>query len=540
MSRFVPVRALSVVLSVLVLINVAQADNEGQPQLDDATELKVVAKSLKDLDKVVQLCEEAIRKGLDDENKSFAKNLITSTLFQQASVHTAGIFQSRGKDWQFQRHQALSALTELLDFDSKFVDAHLLIARLETLPNGNRRRGLKAVERAIDLLKDNKEKQSLALVTKAQFVEGEEERMKILAKAIEVDPKNARAYQLRALLRFAKGDAQQAIEDMKKVLEQDPENAQARLAVAEALVNLKQYDEAMKQIDKVLEQDADAANAHMMRARVYIAQEKLKEAREALGKALDVNTDDVAALLMRARVHLAEDHAEKAMDDVNRILSIRPLVQALLLRSMIHADQQNFDDAIADLKLLVDSTPGNAELQLQLAAYYNASGRPRQAIRIYNRVLNDDEDSWQAHRGRADASLSIGKHAEAVEDYKIAVKQQPEHSGILNNYAWVLATSPKDDVRDAKRAIELAKKACEVTEYKAPHILSTLGAAYAESGDFESAIKWSTKAVELGEDDMKEALQKELNSYKEKKPWREIQDTKEKPAPAARNRRLAA
>ena len=72
--------------------------------------------------------------------------------------------------------------------------------------------------------------------------------------------------------------------------------------------------------------------------------------------------------------------------------------------------------------------------------------------------------------------------------------QAPEESGLLNNLAWVLATSPNDKVRDGKRSIELATKACELTEYKEAHILSTLASGYAEEGDFETAKKWSAKA----------------------------------------------
>jgi hypothetical protein len=70
----------------------------------------------------------------------------------------------------------------------------------------------------------------------------------------------------------------------------------------------------------------------------------------------------------------------------------------------------------------------------------------------------------------------------------------------------------------------LGTQACEVTEYKQAHILSTLAAGYAETGQWDEAIKWSTKAVEAGEGSVKEQLEKELASYKEKKPWRERQD----------------
>ena len=54
--------------------------------------------------------------------------------------------------------------------------------------------------------------------------------------------------------------------------------------------------------------------------------------------------------------------------------------------------------------------------------------------------------------------------------------------------------------------------------------MSTLAAGYAETGQWDEAIKWSKKAVETGEGSVKEQLEKELASYQEKKPWRERQD----------------
>jgi len=104
---------------------------------------------------------------------------------------------------------------------------------------------------------------------------------------------------------------------------------------------------------------------------------------------------------------------------------------------------------------------------------------------------------------------------------------------VLNNYAWVLATSTDDNVRNADRSIELGTKACEITKYERPHILSTLAAGYAEKGDWENAVKWSTKAVEVGAKDaeVSEQLKKELDNYKEKKPWREKQEIEENTKP---------
>ncbi len=113
-------------------------------------------------------------------------------------------------------------------------------------------------------------------------------------------------------------------------------------------------------------------------------------------------------------------------------------------------------------------------------------------------------------------------------------RRSPEQFGL------VLSTSPKDSVRNGKRSLELALKACELTEYKAAHILSTLASAYAETGDFEKARQWSGKAVELGtaeDNEQLDQLKKELESYKENKPWREEQKPKRTKSNASKAKR---
>ena len=196
------------------------------------------------------------------------------------------------------------------------------------------------------------------------------------------------------------------------------------------------------------------------------------------------------------------------------------LPQALLIRSMILADEGRVGDAIADMQTLLKQDPKNIGWRMQLAGYYLQDRRHNKAIELFSEIIKEDEENWLARQARADTLLSVGKHKDAIVDFEIVIEQQPEDDSVLNNFAWVLATSPIDDIRDGKRAIELATKACEVTEYKEAHILSTLAAAYAETGDFDSAVKWSQKAVDLGveNDEVDEQLQNELESYQQKKP----------------------
>lgn len=539
----IPIRSTAVLLTALLTFATSlRAENEGLAELDKATELQGQANSLQDLEEVAKVAEEALKKGLDKDNTAFAKQLIVSALWQHASQLSAAIFEQPRPDprWTQLRGLIMKDLDKVLTHDDTFVEAHVLVGKLQALPRGNRERALKSVERAVELYteqKDNKEL-SKTLLLRAGMRENADDRLADVAKAIEADPDNLDALKLRAAVHIDRGEFDKAIEDFQALLKQDPDSLAVKQAIANTYASQGQFDKAIEFLNETIQAAPDNALTYAMRAEIYERQDKYDEAIADWNKALELQPSNAGALLGRARLHYLKEDLKAAMSDVDRVLQQQPgLGQAVLLKSMIAAADGNFAEAISTLQSVLRSDPTNIDLRLQLASFYVADERPRKAIRVLTQILADDEQNWRAMRARGDALLSVGKHAEAIEDYGKAMKIQPEDDGILNNLAWVLATSPKDDVRDGKRAVELATKACEVTEFKKPHILSTLGAAYAETGDFENAIKWSTKAVELGEKDLKdqvEQLKDELKHYEEGKPFRELQDIKEKPDPPAR------
>ena len=552
---------------------------EGAEDLEDAFQKKIDAKSTKDLDAVVKLCESAIDKGLDEGGVEQANQLAASALFEHADQLGKRIFPGKDPRWRVLRTHSLNRLKKAVKFQPDMGEAYLLIAKLNALPGGDKKEAREAVEKAVEMAGDDREQLSLALFYRASLAEEDESRLADLSQAIKINPKNIDAVRVRAAYHLQKDDVESALEDLNSWLESDEKNAKNYLIVAQQLMATgSKFDEnlqieAIKILDKAIEIDPKDPTSHTMRASIYLIGEKFDEATEDATKAVELDKKNYGALFLRANIYLEQQKLDEALTDISAALEIQPnRIDGLQMRGIIFMQQQKYAASIDDFSLLHNHSPENPIYERQLAMLYNADERPSRAIEVYDRMLKANKDgSWEgksprkqmagianrsaALRGKGDALLSLGRHGEAVECYEESLElggkfRELEESegaeevskpddGALNNLAWVLATSPKDDVRDGKRAIELATLAAEVTEFKQAHILSTLASGYAENGDFENAIKWIEKAIKINKkegeeavdktqtDTQRESLHKEFESYKNEEPWREDQNVEE-------------
>ncbi|MCG8585441.1 MAG: tetratricopeptide repeat protein [Pirellulales bacterium] len=531
-ATFFTLAAFSVL--AFAVCNKASAEDAGMEDLQKAIDAKLTANNVVELGQVVEHCRSAIDRGLDKENEALAKQLLAATLVERATFVSRAILETDtpSSRWPELRRIALSDLERAINHVPELANAHLLIARLNALPRGDAERARKAVDRAIELAADDPHAKVKALLIRGALVEKPEDKLADFDLALELVPKHIEALRTRGSYYLGKEDYDKALADFDKAIEVDPSDSESHEARGLALSLMDREEDALKSFERAAELDPKSTSPLIYRARLLATQEKTKKAIEQLDKVLEKSPDRLDARLLRARLYHLEEQDDKALADVDEILSKRPgLIAALQLRAAIWAAKGEMRKAIGSLEQLVRLVPDDDRMKQQLGMYYISDKQHGKAIELFTKLLAKKPDDWVALRTRADALLNVGRQKEAKADYEEALKLNAESSGILNNLAWVMATSPDDSLRDGKRAIELATKACELTEYEAPHILSTLGAAYAEVGDWKNAKKWSAKAVELGKEDEEQLkqLKDELKSYEAKKPWRELQDDPEYP-----------
>jgi tetratricopeptide (TPR) repeat protein len=539
-------KQLSLCAAVLALCgaaSAARAEGVGQEDLDDALRAKVTAESLHDLNKVVELLESAIEKGLDVENSDFAEQMLSESLLERAS-QLATVLQSipteRLVDDRMQRVRglAVSDLRRVLTYDNPPPHATAMLAELLAMPGGDRAEAHELLDK---LFEDKKfaempaDDRAEAYTLRASLQTKSAKALEDFNTAVELAPEKAKFRLARAAFHREQGEHGLALADVNEVIKRKPDHAPSYLLKAQIERDQHKLDDALATIDKASELAPDEPALLQTRGEIYRAQEKLDKAIGEFSKVLQMQPGLSLALIHRAEAYYAADKLDEALADVESVLKEHPtLAVAHGLRAQVLASKDRLPEAIEEMAAVADAIPTQPEYRMQLALYYLQNKQPRKAIEAYSEVLALDGDHFLALRSRGDAYLNIGEHEAAVADFAKALTVEPDDSPLLNNYAWVLATSPDDGVRDGRRAIELATKACDITKYEQPHIISTLAAAYAETGDFDKAREWSKKAVELNkegqDEDITIELAKELDSYRENKPWRERQSQDEREA----------
>jgi tetratricopeptide (TPR) repeat protein len=192
-------------------------------------------------------------------------------------------------------------------------------------------------------------------------------------------------------------------------------------------------------------------------------------------------------------------------------------------RGSAYGQKGQYDRAISDFNKALEINPGYAEAYNNRGVAYGFKGQHDKAISDYSKAIEIDPEGVKAYHNRAWQYTLKGQFDQAISDLKKALEINPNNADTNNNLAWVLATAKVPAFRDGKKAVELALKACELSDWKNLGYLDTLAAAYARAGDFENAVKWQERVIgspEVAQQaDLQAELRERLKFYKEHKPW---------------------
>lgn len=189
----------------------------------------------------------------------------------------------------------------------------------------------------------------------------------------------------------------------------------------------------------------------------------------------------------------------------------------------------NYDGSAADYSQAIRIDPEKAH-------YHLGRGCAWYSLRQFDKAIVDFEAAYWRDRtdertrtylGRAyhhhgHRLYKVTRYAEGIDDMRKTLRYVNDDANYCNCLAWRLATCPEPTCRNGVEAISLARRACELSDWKAAFILETLAAAYAEAGRFSDAQRYQQQAVRMMDDAEAKEAHERLELYRQGKPYHEV------------------
>lgn len=319
-------------------------------------------------------------------------------------------------------------------------------------------------------------------------------------------------------LALGKGAPEAAIDKLRIALEIDPNFSLGLHRLGEAYQALGNHEEAIHNFRAALASNPDLPEtctqmglSHHMMNDIDAAIENYERAAELNPRSSETHNNLGIAHRAKGDSERARGHYDRAIEYNSNNASAHNNLGGLLQR------EGDLPGAIASYRKAVEVRSNYTDAHFNLAGALRQSGDYPGSIASYQAAV-DAGNHPGARNNLAMLLTMTGRRAEAIPHFEAVLAIQPESIPHLVFLAKILAAPGDENTRDPGRALQLARKAAEITRRQDPNALDTLALAQAASGDFTTALETAEAAaaiaLNLGAAELATAIQNNAESYR--------------------------
>lgn len=259
---------------------------------------------------------------------------------------------------------------------------------------------------------------------------GELEKARLEASnALQIEPRNARARYVAALIAEQKRETSEMVGHLAVVIEVDPKNAPARVKLGTVLAFSQDYEGAAALADEALALTPDDPQAHVLKARVLLQKEATALAMTELGRAIELDPKNIDAALIRG-LTLSMNEPEQGLADLTASIERIGSKETKALRQArvnVLFRLKRFDAIEQDLKSLAADFP-NEDYQSRLALLYVEQKKMPEAEAVLKEAVAANPTSVAAKVALAQFQSKYREQpAEAEKTLKQFIAEDPEN-----------------------------------------------------------------------------------------------------------------
>lgn len=286
----------------------------------------------------------------------------------------------------------------------------------------------------------------------------------------------------------------------------------------------KEYDKAIADYEKAIPLSTTPYISIGNLGNMHLNRREWDKAIEVYTKAIQSNPSYARSYASRSGAWREKRDYQKALEDAQEAVKLdETSPYAFGSRGMVRLLLKEYDNALSDLNTAIELDGSLASSYLYRGMVHAQRKEYQPAIRDYDTAIRLFQDYSAAHVKRAEAWLVCGNSQLAFSDATIAANADKNYPAGYRTLAWVLACAKDANIRNGTKALESARKAIEFAKSEDGYYQEAIAAAYAELGQFDTAIVHQKKAIAdtVYVKQAGEAVQQRLALYEAKKPYRE-------------------
>lgn len=296
-----------------------------------------------------------------------------------------------------------------------------------------------------------------------------EAAQELLESSIALETATPRELAKQGVTQLRLNQTGQGIERLEEALKLDPELAFAEQGLAIGYIGNKQYVKALNIAKKWQQEDEKKVQGFLLEGLVLDKQKKKSEAQVLLNKVLALDNNNIAALYRLAAYAHQDKNIELAFDYYTQVLKqqphhIRAIINLVRLSSAT-PEQKNdlIEKAVKFYQLELSTKPENSYLKLGLAYLYKLDQNYETALELLQEIANSNKPI-------VGVDIVIGDTYKAQGDWQAAIKAYQK---------FVSATNYKD--------LRATQKLITTLEH---------------TGELNTALLQTDKALEVNQDNV--------------------------------------
>lgn len=278
------------------------------------------------------------------------------------------------------------------------------------------------------------------------------------AKALKLDPDNARKRIAVALTHLASGQTTGALDELQDIAATDA-GVTADLALVSVHLRRNEFDKALAAINTLEAKQPDKPIGANLRGRVQLAQRDNAAARKSFERALEIDPNFFAAAASLAAMDIADKKPEDAKKRFELMLAKNPRNGAALLAlaQLAVANGAGKDELVALLTKAVDANPADAAPRLLLIDLLLRHKDNKRALSVAQDAVSALPNSADLLSALGRVQQLSGDLNQAIATFGRLVAMQP-----LSPVPYIRLAEAQITNKDLKAAEQSLRKALEI------------------------------------------------------------------------------